>query len=134
MPFLDSDTCAGGGRGLFISARVFFLVWCHPWMDDGTDGWMEKASRPRRPLLYVTMMKLFGTLLTMNKNSGEKLQNRSSTCRNFSVYLEGKLWSTIHACSINKWWGHLKETEITQFTHHLFSHASQWVSQGVNIY
>ncbi len=35
MPFLDSDTCAGG---LFISARVFFLVWCHPWMD----GW--KAS------------------------------------------------------------------------------------------
>jgi len=25
MPFLDSDTCAGGG-GLFISARVFFPV------------------------------------------------------------------------------------------------------------
>ncbi len=23
------------------------------WMDDETDGWMEKASRPRRPLLYV---------------------------------------------------------------------------------
>jgi hypothetical protein len=22
-------------------------------MDDGTDGWMEKASRPRRPLIYV---------------------------------------------------------------------------------
>jgi hypothetical protein len=22
-------------------------------MDDGTDEWMEKASRPRRPLLYV---------------------------------------------------------------------------------
>jgi hypothetical protein len=22
-------------------------------MDDRTDGWMEKASRPRRPLLYV---------------------------------------------------------------------------------
>jgi hypothetical protein len=22
-------------------------------MDDETDGWMEKASRPRRPLLYV---------------------------------------------------------------------------------
>jgi hypothetical protein len=28
----------GGGR-LFISARV----WCHPWMDDKTDGW--KASQ-----------------------------------------------------------------------------------------
>jgi hypothetical protein len=38
MPFLDSYTCAKGG--LFISARVFFPVWCHPWMDDGTDGWM----------------------------------------------------------------------------------------------
>jgi hypothetical protein len=61
MPFLYSDTCAEGG--LFIFARVFFPVWCHPWMDDGTDGWtghamssmdgwrdgwMEKASRPRR--------------------------------------------------------------------------------------
>jgi hypothetical protein len=74
MPFLDSNTCTepgggggGGGGGfffiawfflsvfcgLFISARVFFPVWCHPWMDDGTDGWMEKASRPWRPLLYV---------------------------------------------------------------------------------
>ncbi len=31
MPSLDSDTCAEGG--LFISARVFFPVWCHPWMD-----------------------------------------------------------------------------------------------------
>jgi hypothetical protein len=28
-----------GGGGLFISARVFFSVWCHPWMGDGTDGW-----------------------------------------------------------------------------------------------
>jgi hypothetical protein len=26
-------------------------------MDDGTDGWMEKASRPRRPLLYVIPLK-----------------------------------------------------------------------------
>jgi hypothetical protein len=39
MPFLDSDTCAE--RGLFISARVFFPVLCHPWMDDGTDGWKK---------------------------------------------------------------------------------------------
>jgi hypothetical protein len=26
---------------LFICARVFFPVWCHPWMDDGTDGWKK---------------------------------------------------------------------------------------------
>jgi hypothetical protein len=32
MPFLDSDTCAEGG-GLFIFVRVFFPIWCHPWMD-----------------------------------------------------------------------------------------------------
>jgi hypothetical protein len=25
-------------------------------MDDGTDGWMEKASRPRHPSLYVMMI------------------------------------------------------------------------------
>jgi hypothetical protein len=41
MPFLDSDTCTEGG--LFISARVFFPVWCHPWMDDGMDGWTGHA-------------------------------------------------------------------------------------------
>jgi hypothetical protein len=42
MPFLDNDTCAEeGGGGLFISARVFFPVWCHPWMDDRTNGWMD---------------------------------------------------------------------------------------------
>ncbi len=29
------------------------------WMDDGMDGWMEKASRPQRPLLYV----MFGSNL-----------------------------------------------------------------------
>ncbi len=51
MPFLDNDTCAEGV--LFISARVFFPVWCHPWMDDGTDRWVKKASWPQRPLLYV---------------------------------------------------------------------------------
>jgi hypothetical protein len=36
MLFLDNNTCAEGG--LFISVRVFFPVWCHPWMDDRTDG------------------------------------------------------------------------------------------------
>ncbi len=28
MPFLNNDTCAK--RGLFIFAKVFFPVWCHP--------------------------------------------------------------------------------------------------------
>ncbi len=31
MPFLDNNTCAEGA--LFISARVFFPVWCHRSMD-----------------------------------------------------------------------------------------------------
>jgi hypothetical protein len=55
MPFPRlRHMCREGG--LFISAKVFFPVWCHPWMDDKTDGWMKKASRPRRPLLYVIIM------------------------------------------------------------------------------
>ncbi len=45
MPFLDSDTCAEGGR-LFISARVFFLYDAlRGWMMGQMDGWMKKASR-----------------------------------------------------------------------------------------
>jgi hypothetical protein len=54
MLFLDSDTCAEGG--LFISVRVFFPVWCHPWMDDETSEWMDEKlheKRPQRPLLYL---------------------------------------------------------------------------------
>jgi hypothetical protein len=34
--------CKGGGY-LFMP-RVFFPVWCHPWMDDRTDGWMDEKS------------------------------------------------------------------------------------------
>jgi hypothetical protein len=30
--------------GLFIYVRVFFLIWCHPWMNDETNGWMKKVS------------------------------------------------------------------------------------------
>jgi hypothetical protein len=41
MPFLDSDTCAKGG-GLFIFAKIFFFVRCHPWMDDRMDEWMNE--------------------------------------------------------------------------------------------
>jgi hypothetical protein len=70
MPFLDRDTCTE--EGLFISARVFFPVWCHPWLDDRTDEWMDDRTDewmddktdewmdgklhkkwPRRPFLYV---------------------------------------------------------------------------------
>jgi hypothetical protein len=29
------------GGGLFISAKVFFLERCHPWMDDGMNGWKK---------------------------------------------------------------------------------------------
>jgi hypothetical protein len=47
MPFLDSNPCTEGGFIYFC--QVFFPVWCHPWMDDGTDGWMKKAWLPRRP-------------------------------------------------------------------------------------
>jgi hypothetical protein len=50
MPFLDSDPCAE--RGLFISARVFFPVWCHPWMDDGMDGWMESFTKNDQDVFY----------------------------------------------------------------------------------
>ncbi len=33
------------------------------WMDDGTDGWMEKASRPRRPLIYVIRTRCWFNVL-----------------------------------------------------------------------
>jgi hypothetical protein len=60
MPFLDNDTCAERVGGLFISARVFFPVCCHPWMDDATDGWMGHMKKlhkkpPLHFLLYVIL-------------------------------------------------------------------------------
>jgi hypothetical protein len=50
MPFLDSDRCAEAG--LFISARVFFPVSCHPWMDDRMNGWMESFTKNDHDVLY----------------------------------------------------------------------------------
>jgi hypothetical protein len=41
------------------------------WMDDETDGWMKKASQPRRPLLYV-MMSNYSILLFLLSNITEK--------------------------------------------------------------
>jgi hypothetical protein len=57
MPFLNNNTCAEGG-GLFISTRVFFPVCCHPWMDDGTYGWMDgwmNGSREKTSQKTTTM-------------------------------------------------------------------------------
>jgi hypothetical protein len=48
MPFLDSDACAEGGY-LFLPGFSSLYDAIHGWMT----GRMEKASRPRRPLLYV---------------------------------------------------------------------------------
>jgi hypothetical protein len=49
--------CRGGGR-LFISAKVFFPVWCHWWtrqMMGRMDGWKKfHKKQPRCPLLYKT--------------------------------------------------------------------------------
>jgi hypothetical protein len=70
MPFLDSDTCAEGGLFISVFSSLYDAIhgwmtgqmdgwrvtWCHPWMDDRTDGWMEKASWARRPLLYVIIL------------------------------------------------------------------------------
>jgi hypothetical protein len=50
MPFLDSHIRRGEGVIYFCQG---FLPCMMPSMDGWWDGWMEKASRPRRPLLYV---------------------------------------------------------------------------------
>ncbi len=55
MPFLDNNTCAGGG--LFIS--IDFITCMMPSMDGWRDGWMEKTSRSRRPLLYVIIVQVW---------------------------------------------------------------------------
>jgi hypothetical protein len=64
MPFLDSDTCAEGG--LFISARVFFPVWCHLWMD----GWMKSFTINNHDVLYY--MELSSEYLLQNPKDHEK--------------------------------------------------------------
>jgi hypothetical protein len=67
MPFLDSNTCAegrviyfcqgflpcmmpsmDGWRDGWMDGRV---TWCHPWMDDETDGW--KKLRDHNVLYYM---------------------------------------------------------------------------------
>jgi hypothetical protein len=51
MPFLDSDTCAEEGGYLFLLG-FFFPVWCHPWMDDKMNGWMEIFTKNDQDVLY----------------------------------------------------------------------------------
>ncbi len=83
MPFLDSNTCARGGGYLFLPGFSSLydaihgwmtgrmdgrVTWCHPWMDDGTYGWMEKAPRPRRPLLYVIRKSIPAGLMVPQLN------------------------------------------------------------------
>jgi hypothetical protein len=46
VPKKKEIAAATGGWGV---TEYLQLVW----MDEETDGWMEKASRPRGPLLYV---------------------------------------------------------------------------------
>jgi hypothetical protein len=63
-------------RGVIYFCPVFFPVWCHPWMDDGTNGWMDGKLHKkwsRHPLLYV-----IGELLQVIKIIFE-LQRKKST-------------------------------------------------------
>ncbi len=92
MPFLDSIPCAEGG--LFISARVSFPVWCHPWMYDRTNGWMDgklHEIRPRRLLLYVITVS-YGT------GNNEKIVSWS-----LSSILHGALFTLLGFCSHAVW-------------------------------
>jgi hypothetical protein len=40
------------GAVFFFSARVFFPVGCHPWMDDGMDEWMKSFTINDHNVLY----------------------------------------------------------------------------------
>jgi hypothetical protein len=45
--------CRGGGWVcLFISVKVFFHLWCYPWMDDEVDGWMKSFTKNDHNILY----------------------------------------------------------------------------------
>ncbi len=60
------------GRGLFISARVFFPVWCYPWMDDGTnDGTDEKASWKTTTTSFIICNALQYEGVTLHKEQAE---------------------------------------------------------------
>jgi hypothetical protein len=66
MPFPHSNTCTKGGVGIYFCQG--FLPCMMPSMDGWRDGWMEKASLPRRPLLYVIrFMMTFASCFTMHK-------------------------------------------------------------------
>jgi hypothetical protein len=37
---------------LWISQPNLYQTWCHPWMDDGMDGWMESFTKNDHKVLY----------------------------------------------------------------------------------
>ncbi len=45
MPFLDRDTCAGGGGGCYLFLPRFSSLYdaIHGWMTGQTDGWMDES-------------------------------------------------------------------------------------------
>ncbi len=97
MCFLDIDTCAE--RGVFISARVFFPVWCHPWMDDGMDGWMEKASWPLRPLLYVILLQSsFSSIFFPEQQCWKSYPELTPQGCCYAKLFWGIMWPRTHPC------------------------------------
>jgi hypothetical protein len=56
MHFLDSDTCAE------VGGVIYFCQGLLPCMMPSMDGWMEKASRPWHPLLYVMYRHKAGSI------------------------------------------------------------------------
>jgi hypothetical protein len=53
----------GGGEGVFISTKVFFPVWCHPWMDDETNGWIDESRDEKSFTTSFTICTICNTLL-----------------------------------------------------------------------
>ncbi len=87
MPFLDRNTCAeggAGGGGIFISPKVFFLVWCHPWMD----GW--KASR-KTTTTSLTICNTLKLSLKVTLSLHPILTHKPCFIPNLSVAKWGKL-------------------------------------------
>jgi hypothetical protein len=64
-------TAAVGGLGVIEYLQL-------DWMYDGTNGWMEKASQPWHPLLYVMYMSISQNNKLVKLNLLKKTMNYSS--------------------------------------------------------